>query len=664
MAATETYLALKPGSTDIYQDAMWWNAWQREHEAHEILIEYVDRMKGNQATRYTNWRKLISIFEWGFRSAAFDSVQEAAVDESLNAYNAAQNVIETVHSKICKSRIVPMPLTSGGGYLQRKRAKDLQKALEGEFDENNVDQIKEDVVMDALVLGAGFAKVFCEWGKIKIEHVPTEDIVVDDGEGRQRRPRSMYQVTKMDRFVVLEQYGGEDSSLHGEKAVRRTKILSCPCDSGRDGTTSVQQDQIRIVEAWHLPSRPLTDKEDDDEEEANDNAAKHDGRHVIAIDGCTLVDEPWERSCFPFAAYIPRKRRRSFWGLSAMHALAAPQNEFERTTAKIQQAFQKMSGGHFLVPTGANVNVRSMDNDFGTVLEFDGPQPPQEWNPSPVSPQMFEYQNQIPSLMLQHMGVSAMSTSSQIPAGLQQASGKALQVFDDVEAERLRAYHSELDRWHVDLAALIILEARELTESGEAYTVRYRGKKAIEEVDWKKVLVDESEFVLKVFPISILARSPAAKFEQLQEMLNAGAITVEQFRRLFELPDLEAENEIDSADTDIVDRNLDIIVVEGRYLSPEPFDNLQLAKTRASKFYNVCRANQVPDDKLELLRNYISDCDALTQQAASASAPPGGAPAPGPGMPPGAASPLPPPGATGPMPPPPMMPPGMPPMAA
>ena len=95
-------------------------------------------------------------------------------------------------------------------------------------------------------------------------------------------------------------------------------------------------------------------------------------------------------------------------------------------------------------------------------------------------------------MMKEHVGVSAMSTSSQVPAGLQQASGKALQVFDDVEAERLRPYHSELDRWHTELAQLIILEARELTEGGKAkYSVKYMGKGAIESVDWAKVLLDE-----------------------------------------------------------------------------------------------------------------------------------------------------------------------------
>jgi hypothetical protein len=654
MGASQTYVAMEGGSGVSFDNVQWWSAWQHGKEAHEILNGHVDRMKMSQSVRYTNFRKLIAIFEWGFKASQYETIEDAPLTEFANAYNKAQNILETIHAKVCKTNVIPMPLTSGGGYLQRKRAKDLQKALEGEYEENCVEEIKEDVVMDALITGAGFAKVFCEWGRIKIEHVPTEDLVVDDGEGRLRKPRSLFHVTRMDRFECLEQYGGDDEDLHGDAADRRRRILDCKADHDKGSSTAVQQDQIRIIEGWHLPSRPLDfdgDGEPDEDEgksEKDERKARHDGRHVIAIDGCTLVDGPWERSTFPFAGYIPRRRRRSFWGLSLLHALSAPQNEFERVTRRIQKAVQKIAGGHFLVPRSANVNIRELDNDFGTVVEFDPPAAPQEWNPVPVSPEMLQYQDRIPQQMEMNSGVSAMSTSSQIPAGLQQASGKALEVFDDSDTERLRPYHGALDRWHVALSQLIILEARELAERGKSYSVGYTGKKVLEKIDWRKVLLDEQEYRLKVFPVSSLSSKPAARFAQLEARLNAGTITIEQFRRLDGLPDLEAENDIDTADTDVIDMNLDIIVATGRYLSPEPFDNLMLAKTRAAKFYNMCRAKEgVPEARLELLRNYIADCDALLEAAAGPGAGPAMAP---PGMPPGA--------------PPPGMPPGMPRSAA
>jgi hypothetical protein len=239
--------------------------------------------------------------------------------------------------------------------------------------------------------------------------------------------------------------------------------------------------------------------------------------------------------------------------------------------------------------------------------------------------------------MGERKGVSTMATASQLPSGLQQASGKALQVFEDFEDVRLLPYHRERERFKVALSWIIVSTAKRIVDRKGKYKARYRGKQGLEVLDWKDVLMDRKDFVLKVFPVSQLSKQPAAKFAQLTEMLNAGAITVEQFKRLFELPDLEAENELDSSDTDIIDRNLDVIVTTGRYLSPEPFDNFNLLIERAGKFYNLCRVQEVPENRLELIRNLIEDAKSLREQAEAAAQAKtaAAAPPPMPGAPPG-----------------------------
>ncbi len=598
---------------EVYVAEVWWNSHLFGSDAHITLIPYLERMRLQQSTRYYNFKRLIAIFEWGYKTGIMDTQADAPIADFTNAYNALQNVIETAHATICKTPTVPMPLTSGGGYLQRKRAKDLQKALEGEYDQNKVEQIQDDVVLDALTIGAGFARVFCEFNELKIEYVPAEDITVDDTEGRYRKPRTLIQTTRMDRYVAYELYGGDDEWLAGDKENRRQKILKCKgaTRQGTEGTTDNEQIEVHV--AYHLPSGP--------------NAG--DGRMAIVIDGCTLVDCERSRKTFPYAVCIPRPRRRGFWGLSMGHEMAANQREYERGTAKLQKAFQKSGSGHILAPRSANVNPREITNDTADFIEYDGMTPPHEWNPSPVSAEQVQYTESFPQKMMSARGISATSATGETPAGLANASGKARQLVRDEQNGRMKPYYRSVDRWHVDLCHLIIEEARELVEREPGYSVSYSSKRALEKVEWAKVILDEGDFVLKIFPASSLSQDPSAKFEQLQEMLAAQTITTEQFKRLFELPDLEAENEIDTADTDIIDRNLDIIITEGRYLSPEPFDNLELAKVRAGKFYNVCRARGgVPESRLQLLRDYISDCAALLEQAKPPTA------APGPGVPP------------------------------
>jgi hypothetical protein len=534
-----------------------------------------------------------------------------------------------------------MPLTEGGGYLARQRAKDLGKAIQGVLDENECDEIEEDIVLDAMTTdhGAGAIKVIEGDDDIQLEHVPVEDVWFDEAEIRQRKPRSCYHVPKggIDMYVALELYGDTQ-----EKRDAIRKAANRP-ESWRAKSTPASTHRVDIFEAWHLPSGRIEEAEEEyDDEETGERktrkVARHDGRHVIAVDGPngTLVDEPWCEDHFPILLYVPRKRRRSIWGLSLMRDLIAPQREYEKLTQKIQNQHQKMGVAGWHASRGAELNVKEITaGKFGAafVVETNDQQPPTPLIIDPVQPGTYAYAESLPRNMSERNGVSTLATASQVPAGMSQASGKALQVFEDFEDVRLLPYHRERERFKMALSKIICHTAKRIVDRGKTFKARYRGKKGLEVVDWKEVLLDFKSFTMSVFPVSELSKQPAAKFAQLTEMLDRQAITVEQFKRLYELPDLEAENELDSADTDVIDRAMDLMVTKGRYLAPEPFDNLDLIIQRAGKFYNVCRQQEVPEDRLKLLRDYMQDARNLKEQAATGSANTNGAPPP-PGMPP------------------------------
>jgi hypothetical protein len=617
-------------------DSPWWEAHKRHTAPHELLGPHIDRIVSKQTTRVDNTKRMIAVFQYGYRTGANTGGTEPTVQDTVNAYNVAKNGIETVHAKVCKARILPMPLSAGGSYMQRRKAREQGKGLEAEFDENNFERIKERAVLDALVTahGGGVNKVFVEWGRVRMEHVPVEELFIDDVEGARGAPRSMYQVMIVDRYVLAETYGKPDPDLYGSGAERKAKILGAPSTAKNAASGNDNHDMIEVAEAWHLPSGP---------------DAK-DGRHTLILTeaGLTLLDEEWDWDCFPFAFYIPRRRPREFWGMSLMADLIAPQREFEKVTAKIQKGVQKMTGTHVIMPRSANVKVHAIDNDDGTAIEFDGNMPPTTWNPDPFNPLVVQYQQQIADMMLQHRGISSMSTQNQLPPGLQQASGKALQIWEDVEDERRLPEHRELERFVVDTAKLVmkcwrrIVDDAKGSEDGKAYEVKRRGKGIIESFRIDELL-DDDDPVIQVFPVSMLAKTPSAKFAQLTEMLNIGAISVEQFKRLFDLPDLEGENDLDTADTDVIDWALDRIVFEGEYNSPQPFDKLELVIERARKFLNMCRRKGVPEDRLDMVHQYISDAIGMSSdlvakvkeaQGAIAGAPPPGAgpPTPGGGM--------------------------------
>lgn len=671
---------------EVYDDCPWFGAWREGEQAGPRLIAICREIARRQETLITNTEKCMAVFEYGGDARNLSPGEPFALEEGLLSFNAAQNIVETVYSKVVKARIIPMPLTNGGGYLQRHRARQLGKAIEGVIDDNDGEKIEEDVVMDALTTdhGAGAIMVTECDDDVKLQHIPVEDVWFDEAEIRYRSPRSCYRVPKggMDKFVAIEQFARDDDDhpgLVGTAEQRRAAILAAANRPEswrrRDGTNL--KSRVDIFEAWHLPSGKVEEVEEEYEEEDDDGTVmtktrkvcKHDGRHVVAVDGPngTLIDEPWEGPMFPILLFVPRPRRRSIWGLSLMRDLVAPQREYEKLTKKIQNQHQKMGVSGFATPKGSDVNVREITSGTfgaGFVVEYDGQQPPVPFTPEPVAQGTYAYAEGIPRSMAERKGVSTLATASQLPAGLQQASGKALQVFEDFEDVRLLPYHRERERFKIALSWLIIYAAKRIADRDEKYEARYHGKQGLERISWKDVLLDAKDFVLKVFPISALSRQPAARFAQLTELLNSGAITPEQFKRLFDLPDLEAENELDTADTDIIDRNLDTMVVTGKYVTPLPTDAFELQIQRAGKFYNLCRLKDVPEERLKLILDFIEDTKSLKDQAEAAAAAKAAAAAPPPGpMGPNGAPPGPPPGAGGPPPDAGMPPPDMP-MAA
>lgn len=617
-------------------DTPWWTKDWRTSPPHKRLIPLVRSLQSTQQQRYVNMRKMISVYEYGFSASSSSMNDIGPLEDRRLHFNVAKNAMDTMHAQVCTPKISPMLLTEGGTKGQRDRAKMATRAIEGVFDENDMDELKEDVTLDGQLAYCGFAKVFsriCDdheegengYGEIKIERVIPEDVLVDDSEGRNRKPRCMFQRAFEDRYVLLASYGESGDGLYGSAKLRAEKISKAKSGSPTIDDFAQNTDRVEIWEAWHLPSSPI------EYDEAGD-VDPHDGLHVIAIDGCTLLVEPWDRDRFPFAVYRPEKARQGFWGLSAMRQAMAGQREYEKITEKLQRAHAKMGSSSIIASRGSNVNTREIGNGQGQIIECDGsPEGIRDFTPTPANEQTYRFRESIADDVLRYLGISGFASQSEIPSGMTNASGKALTTLSNAESKRGILRHRATERFIVDVSDLVLDEARSLIRDGVRVTSRSRDKTGFTNIDWKdivEVLEDRKNYVVKTFPIGALSQEPAEKFAQLDALLDRQVITIDQFKRLYEIPDLEAENSVDMADTEIIDKNIDHMVTKGRYLSPQSFDNLQLIIERAGKIYNAYRIAEVPDARLELIRRYITDAkamidDAATKAAAMASGPPG-----------------------------------------
>ena len=119
-------------------------------------------------------------------------------------------------------------------------------------------------------------------------------------------------------------------------------------------------------------------------------------------------------------------------------------------------------------------------------------------------------------------------------------------------------------------------------------------------------------------------------------MMQMGILDPAEAKGLLDMPDLDAHMALDRAASENIDRIIEQMLDDKRYEAPEPFQDHQLALKKTQAAYQKALCDGVPEDRLELLRQYMAATNQMMQQAMAAQqgmvqpGAPGVPPAPGP----------------------------------
>ena len=501
-------------------------------------------------------------------------------------YNIVQSGIDTVVAKMSKNRPKPMFLTSGGDYKLQRKAKKLDKFVEGVFYENRAHDLGMDVLLHAAVLGDGFLQVYHENGRIKYEPVLAHELFVDQLEAINAKPRQLHRIKPVDRAVLAERFPEYKDSIATSKSVYDDYF----------GIYQTIADQVLVTESWHLPS----------------GSSANDGLHCITIPGCVLFKEEYKKHNFPFARLQWSKRLNGYWGQSGAEQIQNIQLEINKILWIIQRSIHLAGSFKVFNKIGNKVVREHISNDIGAIIEYTDT-PPQYVVP-PVVP--VEFYNQLENLKrsaYEKLGVSQLSAASQKPAGLN--SGAALREYNDIESERFTVLGKHYETFFMDLAMLTIDCTKELFDQDVNLEVKVPGAKFINSIKWKEVDMEADEYVMKVYPVSSFPNDPAGRLQTITEYMQAGMITPRAGRRLLDFPDLEQIETLANAQEDYIHQCLEAIVDKGDFTPPEPFDDLQLARELALEYYAQGRQNGLEEDKLEMIRQYMDQINILEEKA-------------------------------------------------
>lgn len=556
-------------------------------------------------------------------------------------YNLVKNLVHSAGSLIGKNRPRPLFMPDGGTHDDLRKGEALTRYVGGVYDDARVHEKGEVVFRDAALHGTGFWGFPIDWRKKRVtcEWIFPGEMLIDELDGVKEEPSQMHRRRIMPREELLELYPKKEREIEAAPGVRQTSRL-------------IVTDRVEVLESWHLPSA---------------YGAKN-GLHAITIDGATLDVEEWDEDWFPIVPFRWAHGPLGYWGQGLADEAGSIQRSVNRILADIDESQRLFAVPLIFEPAEAQISEDDLlVNEIARRVKYYGSQVPQFATPPAMAADVYSHLQWLVSSAYDMTGINQSTAQGDKQPGLE--SGEAIREAQDVTGGRLQQTGQRWESAHLQCARVIVGQSKRLYKQSDDLEVLVRGKRGgLDRVLWKDVDLDADRFRLKVFEVSQLPTTPAARLERLDAWHDRGIIKDDKYLELANIPDTEEERALETAGIDLVRSTVDAIKSRGKFddsmlLPPEINAQMAIETIRDE----IVRAvlEQVPPERVELLRSLMASV--TNQMARQAALPPPGAP---PGPPPGQGAP--PPGPGGPPPPqgppgPPQAPPGppqAPPMAA
>lgn len=592
----------------------WWTAQNDNDLVAQLLstTEYLTRTNTTRIRQASIFARLFSgkpLYNFLASNSTLDSSNQLPIGRPTA--NVCYSCTDTLVSRISQDKPQPIFLTDGGNYKERNLAKEANQFIQGEFFRTKMYDQGPLILRDSCVLGSGFLKIYPDFKtkKVGADRTLETELLVDFNDGYYSKPRQLIHKKLVDRSVLLSYFPN------------KADIIMAASHGNVDNTprsTETVSDQFILSEAWHLPSAP---------------GAK-DGRHSIVCSAGKIEDEGWDKPYPPFVRFGYNPNMVGFFAQGLIEILMPTQMEIYRNLIVASQSIELMGVPRIYIDELSKIMETSFNNRIGTIIKGRGPAP-QFLNAISNAPEIYQWIKWLIENSYQMAGISSLSARSEKPAGLN--SGAAIRSFENIEDDRFAALAKRYQNIYNDAVPLFMDAAKEIVDEFGSYTTVYPGKDGTREVDFKNISKLDDAYVVQCFDQSSLPKDPAGRQAKLSEMLAAGEISNQEFRRLSNFPDLQQSDKLAAALEERILHALDHIVEYGDKdwdeIAPDPFmlDPTDLATTLCVNYINLYATCQLEPEKMQSLRDWFAQVQTLKAKAN---------PSPMPAAPPAAASPL------------------------
>jgi hypothetical protein len=517
---------------------------------------------------------------------------------SFARLNFTKAICDTFSSRLSKDRPMPGVVPDGDWYAKRQAEK-FREFVVGQMLDSEFDDLSRRALHDGTRLGSGLTRIDDQDDGIFAERIPLNDLLFDRRECKYGKPRQAIRIQRIARDHLAELFpNSKDAIEAAPPSLRRKDDTDVDSDSRGLGDLD---DYVDTWEAWHPPT--LRDSDD--------------GRHVLCIDGtadaCTLVAEQWHEPRFPWSMF---QLTDPDWGIYAegfVDQLVDLQHEVNKIVRNIQLNLAATGRGFFMVNAANDIPVEMLTGFQPFKLKYNGSTPPQWVAPQAYNPAQMSALDRFIQAAYDLTGVSKANAESRSALGAG-ASGVALDTQYDIDSDRFRMPQANYARYrlvgaqcYIDASARV---ARRRAEGKGAkrnwVATTWKGRDAIQQLDYSKVALEEGSYRLRIEPIGFIPDTRAGKIAVVEQLAKAGVIPQWLVPMLFDEPDLQEMNRILLAPIKNCLRKMDVISDEDEPLpQPEQYNDLDVELKIATAYYNWIQCEKAPPAVEERYRQYV-----------------------------------------------------------
>lgn len=547
--------------------SIWWTA--PKGEAFKRTLQFVAGAESELSDIFDRLFRLEVLYDPNHPDA--DKRQQDRVTE-----NGIASSVDTLHATIATADIWPRYETDGGDFDQQTTARKLTFYSEDLGKRYDILLKCRKAFKEAEKKGMGLVKVHEVFGEPRVEQIMLENVVVPPDECRDgRAPRQWHHWDYVDADELAARFPKAADAIDKARKTGRRRRYSW----GR-----LVSNDVECLWSYRLPIG------------AKGKTGYKAGRVTLVIEGCDLDDQKYEEPELPVAECVWSDRKDSYYPISLAERLMGLQRALNRNNWHIEKGNDNVVAPQIYVRP-ADKNIADKENRYGgyTVYRADMPQTVQH---QVVANETYNRNTALSEKMQREAGLTAMAMQGAKPAGLD--SGVAMREFKDQTTQRHATPEQAFEYMVMKAHRLLIGVCKALGKNAPKVTRRSRfGARTLA---WKDV--DLGDVRVQMSAASNLNRTHAGRLQLVVEFAQAGIISTDQARKLFQHPDLEREMSLYTSAIEVVELDLDEIR-DGQVIMPDPMLGPQIAVWRGQRELAQWVRDGASEEKLEALRQYV-----------------------------------------------------------